>query len=301
MSGSRRFKEQLPLYAVSSRRGKRKSPDGVVTSKLTCTAYVATNEEIFPRILDLHVPRGAVVADVTYGKGIFWKQVPKDRYQLRPTDIKADVDCRKLPYEDASIDCVILDPPYMEGLYRRAKSHLAGSGTYAAFRTTYSNGERTLDGPKYHDAVLDLYFKAGREAHRVLRQYGVMIVKCQDEVSANLQRLTHVEIINEYTRVGFYPKDLFVLVRANKPAVSRIKVQEHARKNHSYFLVFVKTNGANPKGKGLRNGAARRLEDRTLPANRLRRPTASMPPRRSARADSPVGDARLAARAPRRV
>ena len=34
------------------------------------------------------------------------------------------------------------------------------------------------------------------EARRVLKPPGVLIVKCQDEVSANRQRLTHVEIIN---------------------------------------------------------------------------------------------------------
>lgn len=248
----KRVKEQLSLY--SGHRRKRKSPDGVVTSKLICTAHVGTNEQVFPWILDLHVPCGAVVADVTYGTGIFWKHVPKGRYRLLPTDIKTGVDCRKLPYEDATIDCVVLDPPYMEGLYRRAKSHLAGSGTYAAFRTTYSNSEQTLDGPKYHEAVLDLYFKAGQEAHRVLKKYGVMIVKCQDEVSANTQRLTHVEIIEHYRVLGFYAKDLFVLIRSNRPAVSRIKQQEHARKNHSYFLVFIKTDGGNPRGKRLRNG-----------------------------------------------
>jgi hypothetical protein len=142
----------------------------------------------------------------------------------------------------------------MEGLYRRLTRHLAGNGSYAAFRTTYSNGDRTTDGPKYHNAVLDLYFKAGREAYRVLKLRGVLIVKCQDEVSANLQRLTHVEIINEYRTMGFHPKDLFVLIRPNKPAVSRVLRQEHARKNHSYFLVFVKTGGGNPRGKRLNGG-----------------------------------------------
>jgi hypothetical protein len=144
----------------------------------------------------------------------------------------------------------------MEGLYRRSKSHMAGAGSYAAFQSTYSNGQPTIEGPKYHDAVLDLYFKAGKEAHRVLRQYGILIVKCQDEVSANTQRLTHVEIIVHYHVLGFYAKDLFVLVRPNRPAVSRIKKQEHARKNHSYFLVFVKTDGQNPRGKGLQHGPA---------------------------------------------
>lgn len=199
------------------------------------------NEDIFPRILALHVPVGSTVADVTYGKGIFWKKVSLLCYKLKATDIKTGVDCRKLPYADASIDCVVLDPPYMEGLYRRSTNHLAGLGSHSAFRETYSNGEGTTDGPKYHAAVLDMYFKAAREAYRVLRDAGVFIVKCQDEVSANEQHLTHVEIINECEKMGFYTKDLFIVVRPNKPGVSRIIKQVHARKNHSYFIVFVKT------------------------------------------------------------
>jgi DNA modification methylase len=87
--------------------------------------------------------------------------------------------------------------------------------------------------------------KAGAEAFRVLKDGGIMIVKCQDEVSANRQWLTHVEIINHYEALGFYTKDLFVVVRVNKAGISRLKKQAHARKNHSYFLVFVKI----PKGK----------------------------------------------------
>lgn len=234
---------------ASPGKAKRKSPDGVTTSELVLSAHFGTNEEVFPKILDLHVRPGSVVADVTYGKGIFWKNVPEGKYKLLPSDIKTGVDCRELPYRDGEIDCVVLDPPYMEGLFRRSKDHLAGAGTYAAFRSTYSNGEETNGGPKYHDAVLDLYHKAGHEAFRVLRDFGVFIVKCQDEVSANVQRLTHVELIRAYETMGFYAKDLFVLVRRNKPAASRILRQEHARKNHSYFLIFVKTNGSNPRRK----------------------------------------------------
>ena len=49
-----------------------------------------------------------------------------------------------------------------------------------------------------------------------------------------------IEIINEYESLGFYTKDLFVVMRTNRPGVSRLKKQVHARKNHSYFLVFVK-------------------------------------------------------------
>ncbi|MBM3744640.1 MAG: site-specific DNA-methyltransferase [Acidobacteria bacterium] len=221
---------------------KRRVQGGVCTTDVVVSAYMGDNAEVFPKILALHVPRGAEIADVTYGLGVFWRKVSPKDYKPIASDLKTGVDCRNLPYEDASLDCVVLDPPYMEGLYRRENGHLAGSGSHGAFRTAYSNGEETTTGPKWHDAVLDMYFKAGTEACRVLRERGVLIVKCQDEVSANTQRLTHVEIINYYAKLGFYAKDLFVVVRPNSPCVTRLKKQVHARKNHSYFLVFVKTS-----------------------------------------------------------
>jgi hypothetical protein len=105
----------------------------------------------------------------------------------------------------------------------------------------YRNNQPHASGRKYHEAVLDLYFSAAREAHRVIRDKGIYIVKCADEVCANRQRLTHVEIINELAGYGFAIEDLFVVLRLNKPGLSRVVKQVHARKNHSYFLVFRKT------------------------------------------------------------
>jgi len=209
---------------------------------LVLSAHVGQNAHVFADILRLHVPRGSKVADVTYGKGAFWKQVDPTLYTLLATDLKTGVDCRRLPYEDASIDAVVLDPPYMEGFFRQTAEQLAGSGSHASFREHYASSATTTSGPRYHAAVLSLYVEAAIEARRVLRNRGILIVKCQDEVSANQQHLTHVEIVNEYAAIGFHAKDLFVLVRTNRPGVSRLKKQVHARKNHSYFLVFVKTN-----------------------------------------------------------
>jgi len=219
---------------------KRRVQGGVATTNLILSAHTAGNADVFPQILALHVPPGAVVADVTYGSGVFWRDIPKGQYELRPSDIADGVDCRKLPYPDVSIDCVVLDPPYMEGFYRKKGDQKAGSGTHSAFRDYYSNGNERSEGPKWHQAVSDMYFKAGHEAYRVLKDGGVLIVKCQDEVSANRQWLTHIEIYNEYARLGFYCKDLFVVVRVNRPGVTRLIKQVHARKNHSYFMVFVK-------------------------------------------------------------
>lgn len=217
---------------------RRKSPSGVPTNDLIFSSHVGTNDELFPEILSLYVKPGSTVADVTYGKGVFWKQVPPKSYKLLATDISKGVDCRSLPYKNSSLDCVVLDPPYM---------HTPGGTAHVGhqnFEGYYGNNRATNgSSKKYHEAVLDLYFATGAEAYRVLRNEGIFIVKCADEVCANRQRLTHVELINEYAQNGFIVEDLFVLVRRNRPGVSRMIQQMHARKNHSYFLVFRKSNG----------------------------------------------------------
>ncbi len=222
---------RLPLELA---RPKRKSPAGKATNDLVVSAYVADNQEVFPRVLELYVPPGSVVADVTYGKGVFWRQVPRGLYDLRPSDLATGVDCRELPYADQSVDCVILDPPYMHTPGGTAHN---GHQNYEAY---YRNNATNGSARKYHEAVLDLYFAASREAHRVLRPKGVLIAKCQDEVCANKQRLTHVELIIELGQYGFVCEDLFVVIRNGRPGVSRVIKQRHARKNHSYFLVFRK-------------------------------------------------------------
>jgi len=207
---------------------------GVSTNELIFSAYRTTNAEVFPHVLKLYVPKKSTVADVTYGKGVFWKNIDEADYDLKKSDLSTGVDARKLPYESASIGCVVFDPPYM---------HTPGGTAHQNhqnFELYYQNNETNGTEKKYHEAVLDLYFRSAKEAHRVLKDDGIYIVKCQDEVCANKQRLTHVEIINELATIGFVVEDLFVVVRRSNPGVSRLLGQVHARKNHSYFLVFRK-------------------------------------------------------------
>ncbi len=218
-------------------RQKRKPPRGSPTNDLVFSAYRGTNDEVLPQILKLYVAPGSTIADVSYGKGVFWKGVDRSAYDLKATDLKDGVDARNLPYKKGSLDCVVFDPPYM---------HTPGGTAHVNHQNyeAYYSNNRALSRSKYHEAVLDLYFDAAKEAHRVLKQGGIYIVKCQDEVCANRQRLTHVELINFVETLGFVTEDLFVVVRRNNPGVSRVLKQVHARKNHSYFLVFWKARAA---------------------------------------------------------
>lgn len=236
----------------------RRTQGGIATTNVVVSAYIDNNDIVFKEILTLYVPVNSIIADVTFGQGVFWNKVDLDKYKLIASDlflkettkekfplldIRDNVDCKNLPYEDSCFDALVLDPPYMEGFYRRIENHVGGIGTHSSFRKAYSSGNAREGGlrNKYHDAVTETYVRAAVEAYRVLRDNGIFIVKCQDEVSANKQRLTHVEIITACEKLGFYVEDIFIVMRNNKPVVSRLKKQTHARKNHSYFIVMRKT------------------------------------------------------------
>lgn len=228
----------MPIFVETLIAGmKKRTQGGVSTNNVIFSAYVENNDIVFKDIIELYVPQGSCVADVTFGKGVFWNKIDMSKYHILASDlyckdtvqkkfpnlkIKEGIDCKNLPYGPDSIDALILDPPYMEGFYRREVTHIGGNGSHAAFRQAYSSGSGAEGGlrSKYHDAVTETYVRAAIEAYRVLKENGILIVKCQDEVSANKQRLTHVEIITACEQLGFYVEDIFIVIRNNKPTIS---------------------------------------------------------------------------------
>ena len=193
------------------------------------TAKRGNNSDLFPDILKLYVPPKSKVADVTYGGGAFWKKVVES-FNLHSSDLKTGTDLRNLPYESSSFDAIVIDPPY---------AHSSTVGLKSAIAKTYN-----LNSVCGRRNILSLYFNGMVEAWRVLKRNGILIVKCQDEVESGQQRWNHVVIMGYAESLGFKCIDLFVLVRNNEP-IMRHEHQKHARKNHSYFVVF-------KKGRGLR-------------------------------------------------
>lgn len=192
------------------------------------TAHTGNNAQVFPSVLRLYVPDGSDVLDMTFGRGVFWKEVPWGLYKLRTNDLatRADTqaDFRTMPYADGAFDAVILDPPYMH----------SGGSIKRSLDSCYRNGER---GGSWRD-ILPMYLAGSAEAWRLLRVGGVLILKVQDTVVNHRQFFLHAELLSV---PGFDCEDLFVLVQPGKPLMSsRWKRQYHARKNHSYFIVLRK-------------------------------------------------------------
>lgn len=186
---------------------------------LTCLA--GSNADLFPVALRMYVKPGARIADVTYGKGVFWRNVPASEYDLHASDIMTGTDCRRLPHEDNTFDAVVLDPPYMNG----------GSGVKASINKCYNNA-----GNMCHENVVALYLAGILEARRVLVRNGVLFIKCQPAVADHKQKLTHVQIMTVLPMIGFLVEDEFILHQTVVPLM-RHRKQQHARKNHSYLLV----------------------------------------------------------------
>lgn len=87
------------------------------------------------------------------------------------------------------------------------------------------------------------YIDSMQEFHRLLKPGGVLIFKCQDKISSGKQYMSHVFIANEAVKLGFYPKDLFILLAKNRLTPDwQVKNQKNARKYHSYFWVFEKSD-----------------------------------------------------------
>lgn len=191
------------------------------------TAMVGINADLFPRILKLYAKSGDRIADVTYGKGVFWKNVDVSQYDFYPSDIQTGVDMRQLPYQDDSFDMVVIDPPYMYNPKQTVKRSLS---------KPYGLGSASI---KTNKDVLDLYKETMHEVQRVLRHGAFMVVKCKDTIESNKQRWNHISVFNIATVLGLYTKDLFVLIQLSRPAI-RWPHQIHARKNHSYFWIFQK-------------------------------------------------------------
>lgn len=192
--------------------------------------------EIINDILELHVENGIIDCDPTYSTGNFYK-----KNKIKPPELKFDLypqvegviesNSNNLPLDDESLSTIMFDPPFVTSKGPSLKNPKKGSNIIS---TRFSSCESI-------DELWKHYKESLNEFYRILKPNGILIFKCQDTVSGGKNYFSHVHIMNEALKLGFYPKDLFILLAKNR-IIGKIKKQQHARKYHSYFWVFQKKN-----------------------------------------------------------
>jgi hypothetical protein len=190
-------------------------------------------QEIIRDILFLHANGKQIDVDCCYSTGNFYKKglpQPKhkfDKFPQLPDVIEATAD--KLPLENESCELIMFDPPFIMGA-----SEVEGSSQYGGI-----TGSR-FTAFKDWDELKEMYAGSLKEFYRVLKPNGTVIFKCQDCNSSGKQHFTHCWVMQQAIKLGFYPKDLFILFAKNR--INDGRKQQHARKFHCYFWVFQKRN-----------------------------------------------------------
>lgn len=195
-------------------------------------------QEIIKNILKLHCKEDGKIIDPTYSKGVFYKKTGIQLAFKSDIDPKQEdtvaADCRALPLQYESVDTVVFDPPFIisygPSLATKKKGSNMTSNRFGCFKSM--------------PELLEFYRDSMAEFNRVLSEDGILIFKCQDTVSSGKQYITHAKVIEMAEQLGFYVKDLFVLLAKSRLTSSKHKNQQHARKFHSYFLVLQKKKDA---------------------------------------------------------
>lgn len=177
-----------------------------------------------------------LVVDVTYGKGNFWTRFRPDHlvaHDLDPT--KGDgVDFRHLPEKDESVDVVVFDPPY-----------IAQGGRETSTIPNMLDRYGLVDVPKTTRELEELIAAGMKEATRVLRPKGRLLVKCMDYVNGGRLVLGRHFVVATALELGLEQVDEFVHHSGCGPQPPRPR-QFHSRRAHSFLCVF-------RKGKWLRS------------------------------------------------
>jgi len=186
-------------------------------------------EEIIKNMIDLYLGNKTIELDPTFSIGAFYNGLRKPKYKFDIEPFSKDVkksDCRDLPFSEESIKSIMFDPPFVGGSRAEGKPGIIKSrfGYYKSIPELWKFYEDSL-----------------KEFYRILMKEGFLFFKCQDSIESGKQYLTHVFIINKATEIGYYAKDLFVYAVKDRIIDPSIKQQYHARKFHSYFIVFQKT------------------------------------------------------------
>lgn len=189
-------------------------------------------QELIRDILFLHAKGNYIDCDPTFSVGNFYKDgLPKPKYKFDKTPQVKGVEAGtsdNIPLDNESVNTIMFDPPFV-----------IGGLDHDGIKEGSNIISRRFTNFQTFDELKQMYSGSLTEFYRILKKDGIVIFKCQDCVASAKQHFSHCWVMNEAVKIGFYPKDLFILFAKNRLTDGR--KQQHARKYHSYYWVFEKT------------------------------------------------------------
>jgi len=196
--------------------------------------WEGTDAELLDKMLHFYprkTPKRILDATVNAGRfwqGLAWKVVGLDIDPNCNPDVVGDN--RDMPFDDASFDVVVYDPPHIPN---------QGKDKSKDFNTRF--GLVLKSPPENGYNFSHLYPPFAKEAFRVLKKEGILFCKIADYVHGHRFQWAHIEVLNAAVAVGFTACDCIVKVRKGPIKDPRWKNAHHARRCHCYWLVFRKS------------------------------------------------------------
>lgn len=184
-------------------------------------------DKILRDIMRLYLDGQPFDVDPTYSKGSFYSRglpQPHFKFDLNPQFpdvVKAS--SNNLPLDNESVQSIIFDPPFMP-------SHSKIPGKIKARFTSFASVTEMWE--MYRSSMIEFW--------RILKPTGILVFKCQDTVSSGKNYFSHFEIERYAKEIGYDQIDLFILGSNHVLISSKWSRQYHARKSHSFVLVFTK-------------------------------------------------------------
>jgi SAM-dependent methyltransferase len=199
------------------------------------SVWTGDDSELVERMLARYPrKRPKRILDATMNGGRFW------RGSKRPVigiDIEAEhkpsvvADNTATPFGNGCFDVVVYDPPHIPN---------QGRDNQKDFHQRFGLGGKSPKEQGYN--FTHTYPPFVREAHRILKNEGILLCKLVDYVHHHQYQWAHVEFIQAAREAGFRACDCIIKVR-NGPIIDpRWKTAHHTRRQHAYWLVFRKSS-----------------------------------------------------------
>ena len=186
---------------------------------------------LLEKILNFHVKSGNKILDPTCGKRYIWEGfVEFHKWAIVYSDIKdfgynLVCDFRDLKF-DFKFDGIVFDPPYFFGVDNSDDRREEDYGGYA----------------HSYEELCNLMEQARDKFQQLLKDEGVLILKCQDMFHVKTRKFypLHIIWVNLFSNT-YCLKDIFIYkYHRVSPTAYQVKDRPCNIINHTYFLVFQK-------------------------------------------------------------
>ena len=213
-------------YEIQTRSEREYVPLGSV--------WEGEDSELLERLMDLYPrKRPEKILDATLNSGRFWRGSNRPVVGL---DIQGKYrphvagDNMLMPFQKESFDVVVYDPPHIPN---------QGRDNEKDFSVRFG---LVLKSSKDNDySFSHTYPPFLAEAHRVMREEGILFCKITDYIHNHRYQWAHVDLIEAARETGFCPCDCIIKIRKGPIIDPKWKVAHHSRRQHCYWLIFRKS------------------------------------------------------------